>query len=177
MILSTGISMNRRIMILLLSSLILLVISISTLAKANAIDNTSNALTVKVLDASNSRLVDGGCSPSTFFGLVPWYSYLSVTPGKYGCDIAFSFLGSSDGKTPSSIPLVLLAIIDDLLRIAGLTAVFFVIAGGIRYITSQGSPDETAKAQKTITNALIGLVIALISVGIVSFIGNQFGAA
>ena len=115
----------------------------------------------------------GACPKSQFFGLVPWYQYLTLDAD---CNVAnFQVFPSSDGKTKSDIPLVLLAIVDDLLRIAGLLAVGFVIYGGIQYITSQGSPDGTAKAQSTVLNALIGLAIALIAVAGVSFVGRALG--
>jgi hypothetical protein len=121
------------------------------------------------------------CKP-TFFGLVPWYQYLPLTNQ---CDIAmFTLLPSDadpskagDKANPSDVPLVLLAIIDDLLRIAGLVAVGFIIYGGVQYISSQGSPDGTNKARQTILNALIGLAVSLIAVGAVSFIGNQLGSS
>ena len=57
--------------------------------------------------------------------------------------------------------------------IAGIVAIGFVVYGGILYVTSQGSPDQTQKAQSTIQNALIGLVIAMIAVAVVSFLGNK----
>jgi hypothetical protein len=76
---------------------------------------------------------------------------------------------------PKDVSLVLLAVIDDLLRLAGLLAVGYVIYGAIRYILSQGSPEETAKAQSTIVNALIGLALAMLAVGIVSFVGGKLG--
>lgn len=112
----------------------------------------------------------GQCTDKTFLGLVPWYHYLNLNSS---CDVTnFNLLG-----THSGVLLILLAVVDDLLRIAGIVAVAFVIYGGIRYITSQGSPDETGKAQSTIMNALIGLAIAIIAVGVVSFIGNKFAAS
>ncbi len=107
------------------------------------------------------------CEKGNFLGLVPWYQYLTL---ENDCSIKkFNVLGSN-----SDIPLVLLAVVDDLLRIAGLVAVVFVIYGGIMYATSQGSPDQTSKAQSTIINALVGLVIAVIAVVFVGFIGRQF---
>jgi hypothetical protein len=54
-------------------------------------------------------------------------------------------------------------------------AVGYVIYGGIQYVTSQGSPDATKKAQQTIINALIGVVLAVLAASIVAFIGNRFG--
>ncbi len=112
------------------------------------------------------------CVEHTFFGLVPWYHYLNLDQNCNIPDTISKNLLSANGP----IPLILLAIVDDLLRIGGLVAVGFVIYGGIQYITSQGSPDATAKAQTTITNALIGLVIALVAVALVSFLGNRLGA-
>jgi hypothetical protein len=76
---------------------------------------------------------------------------------------------------PDDVLLILLAIIDDLLIIAGLAAVVFVIYAGIRYITSQGSANETAQAQSTIIYALIGLAITVIAIPTVSYLGNRFG--
>lgn len=71
--------------------------------------------------------------------------------------------------------LVALAIFEDLLRAAGLIAVFMVIYGGIRYVTSQGEPESTKAALGAILNALIGLVIAAAAAITVSFIGRSLG--
>jgi hypothetical protein len=106
----------------------------------------------------------------TFLGLIPWYHYLKLDKN---CEVVnFNLLGSH-----SDLLLVVLAVIDDLLRIAGVVAVAFVIYAGFRYVTSQGSPDETSKAQSTITNALIGLAIAMVAVALVSYLGNKLGGA
>jgi hypothetical protein len=116
-------------------------------------------------------------SVKPFFGLIPWYGYLpnSDFSGPPTCDLTkFTVLpGTSSG--PSDIPLVLLAVVDDLLRIAGTVAVGFIIYAAVQYITSQGEPEKAAKAQNTILNAVIGLVIALVAVAAVSFIGDKLG--
>ena len=109
-----------------------------------------------------------GCDPSkTFFGLPVWYKYLKVAAvNSQACDFkGFSF--------PNDLALVGLALLDDLLRIAGLVAVIYVIIGGVQYVISQGSPDNTKKAQETVLNALIGLVLAIGATAIVSFAGNS----
>jgi lysylphosphatidylglycerol synthetase-like protein (DUF2156 family) len=116
------------------------------------------------------------CNKPKLLGIFqPWYQYLDVqqrtipSNGATYCSVQkFNLLGSS-----SDVPLVLLAVVDDLLRLAGLVAVGYVVYGGIQYATSQGNPDQTAKAQSTIINALIGLAIALIAVATVSFLGNK----
>lgn len=109
-----------------------------------------------------------------FFIFKPWYEYLKNNFDA-NCNITnFRLLPEAGAK--SDLPLVFLAIIDDLLRLAGLIAVAYIIVGGIRFITSQGSPEQTAAARSTIINALVGLVIALIAVSVVTFIGNKLGA-
>jgi len=50
-----------------------------------------------------------------------------------------------------------------------------VIWGGFTYMTSQGDPSTTAKAQKTVINGLVGLVIAILAATIVAFLGDKLG--
>ena len=123
-----------------------------------------------------SRLADSTpCPPSGFFGLRPWYFYIDDSKHFKGCDVV-SFRFFPNAHNPSDIPLVLLAIIDDLLRVAGLIAVIFVIIGAIRFITSQGNPEDASKAQATVINALVGLAIAIVSVAFVTFLGHKLGS-
>ena len=106
----------------------------------------------------------------TFLGFVPWDYYLT-TDAKNGCVITdFHLLGGN-----SSLLLILLAIIDDLLRLAGVLAVGFIIYSGFQFITSSGSADQAAKARQTGINALIGLGIALVAITFVEFLGRQLG--
>lgn len=51
-------------------------------------------------------------------------------------------------------------------------AIFFVIKGGVAYIYSTGSPEGVAGAKKTVQNALIGFIIAMLAVQIVNVIGD-----
>jgi hypothetical protein len=127
-----------------------------------------------------SILAADTCDKSNgFFGLTPWWGYLpnsSFLKGDRGsCEITnFNFFG---GGQASDIPLVLLAVVDDLLKIAGLVAVGFIIYGAFLYVGSQGSPDQTARAQSTILNALIGLAVAITAIVLVTFLGSQFGGS
>ncbi len=127
-----------------------------------------------MLNTLLSIVATDACDKSgDFFGLLPWYHYLP--PGDFsGCDLVnFNFLPSS--SVASDVPLVMLAVIDDLLRIAGIVAIAFVIVGSVRYITSQGNPEQTAQAQSTIINALIGTAIAIAAATFVGFVGSQLG--
>jgi hypothetical protein len=107
-----------------------------------------------------------GCSNNGISIIPPWYKYLKGTddPGG-GCSIQFSF--------PGDLGAIMLAIIEILLRIGAIAAVGYIIYGGFMYMTSQGEPDKAKAAQTTITNAVVGLVIALLATGIVSFIGGR----
>lgn len=98
--------------------------------------------------------------------LPSWYKYLDGSEDSTGrCSPQFTF--------PDDLGAILLAIVEILLRIGTFAAIGFVIYGGILYMTSQGEPDKAANAQKTLINAIIGLVITLIATGAVAFIGGQ----
>lgn len=139
-----------------------------------------------------------GCQPQfSFFGLVPWYAYFPAedfksvpvynsSTGKTEnvCGFHKSFLTTTNnGNTTTGINgssldtfwLIALAVLEDLLRIAGFLAVGVVIYGGIRYMTSAGDPSTAKAAQQTILNAVIGMAIAIIAATTVSFLGNKLG--
>jgi len=119
-----------------------------------------------------------GCPQPSFFGLHSWYYYLQQDP-KDGCSVIFTLLTNpkvgAHVFTGTDIALVGLAVIDDLLIIAGLVTIGFIIYGGISYMTSQGDPQSTAKAQSTIQSALIGLVISILAIALVRFLGSKLG--
>lgn len=116
-----------------------------------------------------------------FFGLLPWYQYLNFSPpdptstsavNQLGCSLNLDLTTTTDWN---QLWLIGIALLDDLLRVAGFVAVVLVIWGGIRYVTSQGEPENLKAAQGTILNSLIGLVIAIVSVTLVNFMGNELG--
>src|SRR6266536_3777404 len=52
-------------------------------------------------------------------------------------------------------------VVTTLIAIASIAVVFFLINGGIHYMTSSGNPDRLEHARKIIRNALIGLVLVI----------------
>jgi Type IV secretion system pilin len=126
--------------------------------------------TIWVLTVSFPALAAGCGAQPGFFGIPTWYSYLQLqeNPVTNTCDVV-------NFHVPGSFLLVALALLDIALHIAGLVAIAFVIYGGFQYVTSQGEPDKTSRARNTIIDALIGLVITFISVGLVAFLGNRLG--
>lgn len=107
------------------------------------------------------------CNSTGFFGFPTWYKYLKYDDSSGNCEIV--------NFDVSQIPLIVLALVEIALRIAALVAVGYIIYGGVQFITGQGEADKSKKARQTIINALIGLVIALLSVGVVTFIGTRIG--
>lgn len=114
------------------------------------------------------KIFGAACQPSnSFFGLPTWYKYLP---------------GETDSITGQCAPVlqnmnqiwaIALAAVEILMRIGGMVAVGYIIYGGFRYMTSRGEPENTAEAKNTIINAIIGLVIVIISVSVVNFVGNR----
>lgn len=122
------------------------------------------------LISTHFAAVEAACKSNNFFGFPHWYEYLDVKQVTIGAQKSCQVV---DFAIPGDITLVALAILDMLLRLAGMVAVGFVIYGAIQYVTSQGEPDGVKRAQNTVINALVGLVIALVAAAIVSFVGDR----
>jgi ABC-type Fe3+ transport system permease subunit len=107
------------------------------------------------------------CTGGNFLFFPHWYKYLDgvTDPTTHACSPALNSV--------SDIWLIVAAIIEILLRVAGIMAVVFVVYGGFQYVTSQAEPDALMKARRTIINALVGLILAIISATIVNFIAGS----
>ncbi len=120
--------------------------------------------------ATKLNTITPDCDPKqgsfSFFTLNPWYQYLQGKTDALGKCIPIVHDGTDIG-------LILLAIIDSLLKLAAIVAIGFIVYGGVQYVISQGEPEKTSGAYNTIVNALIGLVIAMVSASVVSFIGSK----
>ena len=57
-----------------------------------------------------------------------------------------------------------------LLYIAGTVAVIMIVVGALRYITSDGDSSKASQARLTVIYSVVGLVIAIMSYGIVNFV-------
>lgn len=106
-----------------------------------------------------------------FFDFPTWYKFLDSETDQYGACVPKVDL--SNGLEP--IWLIALALVDILLRVAGLMAVGYIIFGGYVYIRSAGNPEKASAAQDKITNAIIGLVLVFIAVAAVTFLGEKLG--
>lgn len=106
------------------------------------------------------------CKGGDFLGFPKWYKYLEGDTVNGVCSPRLDNL--------SQIYLIVAALIEVLLRISALLAVAYVIWGGIEYMLSQGDPDKTTRARKTILNALIGMFISITAAVVVSFFAGKF---
>lgn len=73
------------------------------------------------------------------------------------------------------LPIVFSQIINYGIMLAGVVAVFFVTISGIKLISSGGEPAKVAEARRTLTYALIGLFIVLLSFTILKVVGRITG--
>lgn len=75
------------------------------------------------------------------------------------------------------IPIVFSNVIRAALVFVGVVALFFIIYAGFSFVTSGGDPKKVQGARSTMTFAIIGLVIVLLSFAILLFIGYATGAS
>jgi len=72
----------------------------------------------------------------------------------------------------NSVRGVLFMLVELLLTVVGIIAIFFIVYGGFQYITSGGNEEVAEAGKKTLTNAIIGLVIVILSYTIVTVVIN-----
>ncbi|HUV42835.1 MAG TPA: hypothetical protein VMY36_02900 [Patescibacteria group bacterium] len=104
-------------------------------------------------------------------------NYLMIAPALAASDtISILPTGEDFGALGTiTIPGIISAAIKLLLVVAALISFFFLIIGGIKWITSGGDKEGTANAQSTLTAALIGLAIVFASWAIIRLLETFFG--
>lgn len=155
------------------------VFTAASLARPDAA--SASALPVRTVAASVDYCEAQASGPLGFLGLEPWYHFMpDASLGAHGDPCAIKCFNifpqgmkNDCGQKASDVPGVILVIIDDLLRIAALVAVAFIIVGAFQYVGSRGNSERSANAQSSIMNALTGLAITLVAVALVSYLGNQ----
>ena len=111
------------------------------------------------------------CDENRFLTLPPWYR--GLTTGR-DCNIDVNAMpgSSQDAKLRTFIQILALNIVEIMMHIVSYVCVAFIIVGGFKYMTSTGSPDGNTKGRQTIQNAIIGLIISIVSIGIINFIAR-----
>ena len=106
------------------------------------------------------------CAPGegiTITEIPTWYKYLN-------CDANSTPLFENINDVWS----ILAAVVEIVLFVAGVAAVVFMIIGAIRYITSQGQPEQTKRARQSLIYAVVGLVVSIIGRAVIQLIFNGF---
>ena len=75
----------------------------------------------------------------------------------------------------SDLEKIFTNLVQALLGLAGITLFILILMGGLKYITSGGDPKAMEGAQKTITYAIGGLIVILLSYMILIFIAKITG--
>jgi hypothetical protein len=75
-----------------------------------------------------------------------------------------------------SIFEVIAIVLKWLLTLAGVIATVFLILGGYQYITAGGNEEQSEKGKQTLINAVIGIVIVLLSMTIITIVTNTLSS-
>lgn len=75
-------------------------------------------------------------------------------------------------KTPSTVGELIGKILPYVVGVAGILLLVYLVLGGLQMMTSRGDPKAVEAAKAKITNAIIGIVIVILSVGIVVLLGQ-----
>lgn len=114
---------------------------------------------------------DAAACDVEFLGLRPWYYGLTegsdckikspdtgCKAGDTGCDYTQASKGLAE-----FIWVIILNVLVDLFLIAGLVSLGFLLYGAYLFLRSGGDPNFAAKGRKTITAALVGLVVVTLA--------------
>lgn len=128
------------------------------------------AIAATLLISIPAFAIDNPTCDKGFLGFTPWYA--GLTEGSPECKLEQPCAGSKCAKETMAtfVWTIVMNVISDLFVASGYICVGFIIYGGFTYIISQGSPTGIEKGKKTITNAIIGLVIAILATAIVNTI-------
>ena len=75
--------------------------------------------------------------------------------------VAMTHLMANASAASSVMHDAVAPLIRTLCALASLACVFFLVSGGISYMTSRGNPEQLDNGKRVLKNALIGLVIVL----------------
>ncbi len=82
----------------------------------------------------------------------------------YGDDIGLP------GSSNNNLPEIIANLVGYVLSFIALIAVIMIIFGGFQWLTAAGDDERISSAKRTISSAIIGLVIVFLAWSIVSFV-------
>jgi uncharacterized protein YacL len=108
------------------------------------------------------------------YSALPAFAQVQIDPCASGQTGGSNFQ-SLCNLNASSTPRIVQTIVTVLLIAAVLIALFFLIWGGIRWITSGGDKGKVEEARKHIVAAIIGLIVAFLAYFILQVVLGFFG--
>ena len=105
-----------------------------------------------------------------FLGIPPWYRGLTNSDCSLKSPSDFSKDNSNDAGIGTYVWRIALNIIEMVVVITAYVAAFFIIYGGFQFIVGGSNPSAVEKARKTITNAIIGLIIAMAAIVLTNYV-------
>ncbi len=84
----------------------------------------------------------------------------------------FKTSSSTPDTLAKSVVKLILIFVYFAIYVSAAVAALLIVFSGYRYITSQGDEKNTKPALETLKNAVIGFVLAVLSITIVTFLGN-----
>ncbi len=105
-----------------------------------------------------------GCASK--YGIPTWYRYLKTDAN---CNLDY------DGFNLDVFVNIVWGLASIAAWIAGLLSVVVIMWAGFQFITSDGSPEKIANARKTMLNACIGLIVAVLASILIPYVYKLYG--
>ena len=80
--------------------------------------------------------------------------------------------GLAQASSNLTLTQLIVKVINIMLLLAGVIAVLFMVIGGYFYMTAAGNQEQVEKGKNTAVNAIIGLIIIILSFVIINVIVN-----
>lgn len=91
-------------------------------------------------------------------------------------DQCFKTLGNNDKVgLLTCIPYLFENVVTAAFLFAGIIALIFIVLSGIKFLTSGGDPKQLEGAKNTLTYAILGFILILLSFAILNFISQIAG--
>lgn len=107
------------------------------------------------------------CAPAAIVAFPHWYDNGLCKDGKI-----VSPTDPTIGGIPKFITILATNIVTIILMVVGYVSLVFIIWGGFKYMYSGDNASGTTAAKKTILNAVIGLILSIMSVAIVKVVAG-----
>lgn len=139
----------------------------------------SSSLMPTIVNAADESTSNSDRCSQSFLGFPTWYrglvdgdcNVISPTAHDAGTNEA-----TTDISLAKFISIIALNVVEIGVMASSYVAFFFILFGGFKYLTSAGSSTAVEGAKKTITNAVIGLVLSILAVAIITFVFNRLNA-